>query len=67
MYINFDISLKYRIALSKFEIYIHKLNVETGRNSYVHVAYEQRSCIMYNMRKIEDGFHFVMRCPVSCI
>ena len=61
-YINFNIPLKYRIALSKLRCSVHKLNVETGRHS--DIAYEQRLCILCNMREIEDELHFVMKCPV---
>ena len=63
-YINFNIPLKCRIALSKLRCSVHKLNVETGRHS--DIAYKQRLCILCNMREIEDELHFVMKCPV-CI
>ena len=36
--------------------------METGRHS--NIAYEQRLCILCNMREIEDELYFVMKCPV---
>ncbi|MEW8544973.1 MAG: reverse transcriptase family protein [Candidatus Thiodiazotropha sp.] len=61
-YIQYDIPIKFRIALSKLKCSVHSLNVEVGRHS--NIPYEQRLCVLCNMQEIEDEFHFVMSCPV---
>ena len=60
-YLKFDLSLKFRISLSKLRCSAHNLLVETGRLS--NLDYENRICRLCNLNKIEDDFHCVMECP----
>lgn len=61
-YLKMNIPIRYQIALSKLRCSVHKLKVETGRHESI--AYDQRLCTLCNLNLVEDGFHFVMICPV---
>ena len=53
---------KYRIALSKFRLSSHKLEIETGRHRNIPRA--DRKCKKCNADVIEDEYHFLLVCPV---
>ena len=61
-YIHYDIPLKFRNCLSKLRWSVHSLNVETGRHRGI--IYEQRLCLLCDLHEIEDGFHFILSCPL---
>ena len=53
---------KYRIALSKFRLSSHNLEIETGRHGNIPRA--DRKCKKCNSDVIEDEYHFLLVCPL---
>ena len=49
---------KYRIALCKFRLSAHNLNIEAGR--YENIPRQNRKCIYCNMNQVEDEYHFLL-------
>ena len=58
---------KLRVALSRLRLYSHQLRIETGRYSQNRDYRAQRICTFCNKSGIEDGYHFVLVCPVYSI
>lgn len=52
---------KYRIALTKFRISSHNLEIEIGR--HLNIPREDRKCKQCNMNVLENEFHFLLVCP----
>lgn len=52
---------KYKIAMSRFRISSHSLNIETGR--YDGTPRDQRICKSCSMNRVEDEYHFLLVCP----
>ena len=52
---------KYKIAMSRFRISSHSLNIETGR--YDGTPRKHRICKSCTMNKVEDEYHFLLVCP----
>ena len=55
-YLTINIEQKYKLALTRFRVSSHNLQIETGR--YEDLPRQQRLCQLCNMRKIENEFHF---------
>ena len=60
-YLTINIEQKYKLALTRFRVSSHNLQIETGR--YEDLPRQQRLCQLCNMRKIENEFHFLLVCP----
>ena len=60
-YLNTLAEKKYRVALTRFRISAHNLEIENGR--YENLPGEQRLCKSCNMNKIENEYHFLLVCP----
>ena len=52
---------RFKVALSKFRISAHNLEIERGR--YIGISKDQRVCKCCNARSIESEFHFLLVCP----
>ena len=59
-YLNCIKTNKYRIALSKFRLSSHNLEIETGRHT--NIAREDRKCKICNTNAIENEYHFLLVC-----
>ena len=59
MYLNEVKSIKHRIALSRFRLSCHKLNIEVGR--YTQVPRTERFC-PFCPENVEDENHFLLSC-----
>ena len=54
---------KFRIAMTKFRVASHRLEVETGRWSRLNaIPFEERKCKICN--QLEDEFLFLFQCPI---
>lgn len=53
---------KHRIALSKFRLCAHSLEIETGR--YNKTPRENRICKLCNTSMVESEYHFLCICPM---
>ena len=60
-YLNTLSNKKYRIALSRFRISAHNLEIEIGR--YEDRDRKERLCKSCNMKVIENEYHFLLVCP----
>ena len=60
-YLNVIPENKYKIAMSRFRISSHSLNIETGR--YDGTPRKNRICKLCTMNKVEDEYHFLLVCP----
>lgn len=61
-YLNTLSERKYKIALSKFRLSSHNLEIERGR--YFNVPRSERICKICQMNVIENEFHFRLTCPL---
>ena len=61
-YLNHITENKFRIAMSKFRLSSHELNIERGRFDGTPV--DQRTCQFCNNRVIENEYHFLLVCPI---
>ena len=62
-YLNCVTIEKYRIALSRFRVSAHRLEVESGRwHKPNKIPYNERKCQLCNA--LEDEFHFLFECPL---
>ena len=52
---------KYKIALSRFRLSSHKLEIERGR--YHNIPRIERKCKLCSLNTIEDEYHFLLLCP----
>jgi hypothetical protein len=52
---------KYRLALTKFRLSAHDLEIEKGRHN--NIPRSERKCKNCNMKQIENEFHFILVCP----
>ena len=52
----------HRIALSRFRLSAHSLEIETGR--YNNITRENRTCKLCNTNMVESEYHFLCICPV---
>ena len=59
MYMNKVNNIKHRIALSRFRLSCHKLNIELGR--YTRIPREERYC-PFCPNVVEDENHFLFNC-----
>jgi len=50
------------MALTKFRLSVHSLEIETGRHS--NISRENRLCTKCNLRMIENEYHFILVCPL---
>ena len=53
---------KYKIALCRFRLSSHKLEIERGR--YFNIPKAERKCKVCTMDFIENEFHFLLVCPL---
>ena len=53
---------KYRIALSKFRLSSHNLEIEQGR--YYNIERAERKCKICCTNLIENEYHFMLTCPL---
>ena len=53
---------RFRIALSRFRLSSHKLEIQRGR--YHTIDSENRICEICNLKAIENEYHFVLVCPL---
>ena len=60
-YLNSIQIKKFRIALTKFRLSSHKLEIERGR--YHNIPKENRKCKFCLMNTIENEYHFLLICP----
>ena len=60
-YLNVIPENKYKIAISRFRMSSHSLNIETGR--YDGTPRKNRICKSCTMNKVEDEYHFLLVCP----
>lgn len=60
-YHELNIEGKLQIAITKFRLYAHNLNIETGK--YANIERQQRLCEQCNMNRIEDCNRFLLVCP----
>ena len=56
---------KFRHALTKFRLSVHKLAIETGRHNGI--DRHLRKCQNCSLNKIEYEYHFLLECPKYCI
>ena len=62
-YLSFIKIEKYRIALTRFRVSAHRLEVEAGRwHKPQKTPYSERKCQICNV--LEDEFHFLLECPI---
>ena len=64
-YLDFVDIFKYRVALTKFRVSSHKLEIERGR--YENILLESRICKYcesHGDTVIEDEYHFLLFCPL---
>ena len=52
---------KYKIALSRFRLSSHKLEIERGR--HIRNSRQERTCKLCPINAIENEFHFLLVCP----
>ena len=63
-YLNLINLEKDRVALSRFRVSAHRLEVETGRwHKLVDVPFNESNCRTY-LNCLEDEFHFLLECPL---
>ena len=55
---------KFRHALTKFRLSVHKLAIETDRHNGIDK--HLRKCQNYSLNKLEDEYHFLLECPKYC-
>ena len=60
-YLNSIKIKKYRVALTKFRLSSHDLEIERGR--YTNISTEERICRQCTMNVIETEYHFLLVCP----
>ena len=53
---------KYKIALSRFRLSSHKLEIERGR--YFNIPREERKCTLCQINSVENEYHFLLVCPL---
>ena len=61
-YLDFISDKKYRVALSKFRLSSHDLEIERGR--HVNTNRSDRLCRFCNGTYIENEYHFLLVCPL---
>jgi hypothetical protein len=62
-YLNVVNISKFRIALTRFRVSAHRLEVESGRwHKPEKILFENRKCKHCNV--LEDEFHFLLECPL---
>ena len=59
-----NLPLSTRIAMSRFRLSSHNLNIETGRYKQERIERSMRKCQLCNHQDIEDEYHFLLICPV---
>ena len=59
-YLDYISERKYKIALSKFRLSSHNLEIETGR--YNSISRSERICRLCQMNVVQDEFHFLLTC-----
>ena len=52
---------KYKLALCRFRISAHSLNIETGRHH--NIPRENRLCKNCRMSVFKNEYHFLLACP----
>ena len=63
-YLNFVNVSKFRMALTRFRVSAHRLEVEAGRwHKPEKIPFQNRKCKRCNV--LEDEFHFLLECPMS--
>ena len=55
---------KLRKSLTRFRCVSHKLCIETGRHGKNRRERQERICMYCNLNDIEDGYHFLLVCPL---
>ena len=60
-YLDVYVDRKYKLALCRFRISAHSLNVETGRHQ--NIPRENRLCKNCRMSVLENEYHFLLVCP----
>jgi hypothetical protein len=53
---------KIKIALSRFRLSSHQLEIERGR--YSNIPRDERKCKFCNLNVIENEYHFLLICPL---
>ena len=53
---------KYKIALCRFRLSSHKLEIERGR--YFNIPREERKCKLCHTNFVENEYHFLLVCPL---
>ena len=61
-YLNNITNRKFKIALSKFRLSSHRLEIERGR--YRNIPKTDRLCQFCSMNTIENEYHFLLICPL---
>ena len=54
---------RYRVALSRFRLSSHNLEIELGRHARCKIPVNQRICKNCAMGEVEDEIHFLLKCP----
>jgi hypothetical protein len=59
---NYSIDKKFKIALTRFRLSSHNLEIERGR--YNNVIRSERICQFCNLNVVENEYHFLLTCPL---
>ena len=62
-YINIVTNTKHKIALSRFRVSSHSLNIEKGRHARPKIERSDRKC-PFCKTEVEDECHFITACPL---
>ena len=63
-YLNNITNRKFKIALSKFRLSSHRLEIERGRYRNTCIPKTDRLCRFCSMNTIENEYHFLLICPL---
>ena len=61
-YLDIITNKRFKIALSRFRLSSHNLEIERGR--YHNIDRENIICKFCNLKAIENEFHFLLICPL---
>lgn len=61
-YLDIIYDRKYKIALSRFRLSSHRLEIERGR--YLNIPRMERKCKFCSQNTLENEYHFLLICPL---
>ena len=64
-YLDFITEKKYKVALTRFRLSSHELQIERAR--YENIPRDERLCKCCKMSKTESEYHFLLVCPLYAV